>query len=107
MSLRLFEGVGPVEPAFLLNPERPVEPALRDYVTPDSVKLWTAASPTKDFRESEWTSQTMKSLNMPRKEDRFRGEIPLLPGSHRALFAEALYHFDGLDYSISTQLRRE
>ena len=74
---------------------------------PDSVKLWTAASPTKDFRESEWKSQPMLSLNMQGKQDRFLGEIPLLPGSHRALFAEAQFHIDGLDYSLSTQLRRE
>ena len=76
-------------------------------MVPDSVKLWTAASPTKDFRESEWKSQAMHSLNMTGKQDRFMGEMPLLPGSHRALFGEALYRFDGLDYSISTQLRRE
>ena len=75
---------------------------IQSDVVPDSVKLWTAASPTKDFRESEWTSQTMKLKN-----GRFIGEIPLLPGSHRALFGEAHFHFDGLDYSLSTQLRRE
>ena len=51
--------------------------------------------------------QPMKSLNMQGKQDRFMGELILLPGSHRALFGEALYHIDGLDYSLSTQLRRE
>jgi len=69
---------------------------------PVSVKLWTAASPTKDFREAEWKPQTLKP-----KDDRFVGEVSLLPGSHRALFGEALFHFDGLDFSLSTQLRRE
>ena len=80
---------------------------IQSDMVPNSVKLWTAASPTKDFRESEWKSQTMNSLNMVGKQDRYMGEVPLLPGSHRALFGEALYHIDGLDYSISTQLRRE
>ena len=49
----------------------------------------------------------MISLNMKGKEDRFLGEVPLLPGSHRALFGEAQFHIDGLYYSLSTQLRRE
>ena len=80
---------------------------IQSDVVPDSVKLWTAASPTKDFRDSEWTSQPMMPLNMRGKQDRFMGRVPLLPGSHRALFGEAQYRFDGLDYSISTQLRRE
>ena len=80
---------------------------IQSDVEPVSVKLWAAASPTKDFRESEWKSQPMKSLNMQGKQDRFMGEVILLPGSHRALFGEAQFHFDGLDYSLSTQLRRE
>ena len=75
---------------------------IESAVVPVSVKLWTAASPSKDFRESEWTSQTLKA-----KDGRFVGEVPLLPGSHRALFGEAQFRFDGLDYSLSTQLRRE
>ena len=61
-----------------------------------------AASPTKDFREAQWSPQKLK-----RTEDRDVGEVPLLPGSHPALFGEAQYRFDGLDYSLSTQLRRE
>ncbi len=69
---------------------------------PDEVLLWTAAAPTKDFREAQWSSQKLK-----RTEGRYVGEVPLLPGSHRALFGEAQYRFDGLDYSLSTQLRRE
>lgn len=76
-------------------------------VAPVDVKLWTAASPTKDFRESEWKPQPMLSLNMQGTQDRFLGEVSLLPGSHRALFGEVLYRIEGLDYSLSTQLRRE
>lgn len=76
-------------------------------VPPLEAKLWSAAAPTKDFRESQWTSQPMLSLNMQGPQDRFLGEVPLLPGSHRALFGEILYRIDDLTYSLSTQLRRE
>ena len=69
---------------------------------PDNVLLWTASSPTKDFREAQWSSQTLKRTNTV-----YKGEVPLLPGSHRALFGELQYRFDGLDYALSTQLRRE
>ncbi|MCX7409600.1 MAG: hypothetical protein NTZ32_16105 [Planctomycetales bacterium] len=42
-----------------------------------------------------------------RTESRYVGQVPLLPGSHRALFGEAQHRFDGLDYALSTQLRRK
>lgn len=75
---------------------------IKSETLPDTVKVWTAASPSKDFREAQWTSQTLKS-----RDGHFIAEVPLLPGSHRALFGEASFHIDELTYSLSTQLRRE
>ncbi|MBS0203791.1 MAG: phenylacetic acid degradation protein [Planctomycetes bacterium] len=75
---------------------------IHSKVRPMAVKLWTAESESKDFRESEWKSEPLKAV-----DDRYVGEIPAPVGKHAALFGELEFTFDNLNYSLSTQLRRE
>jgi len=75
---------------------------IQSNVVPVAVNLWSAESETKDFRESVWKSQPLK-----KKEDRFIGETPIPVGRHTALFGEVRFQLDDLQYSLSTQLRRE
>ena len=75
---------------------------MQSNVLPVAVKLWTAESATKDFRESEWKSQPLKA-----KDNRYLGEVPAPVGKHVALFGELQFQLDDLSYTLSTQLRRE
>ena len=75
---------------------------IQSNIAPVAVNLWTAESETKDFRESVWKSQTLK-----KNEDRFIGETPVPVGRHTALFGEVRFQLGDLQYSLSTQLRRE
>jgi PhoPQ-activated pathogenicity-related protein len=75
---------------------------IQSQVKPVDVRLWTAAAEDKDFRNSEWKPQQLKA-----KDDRYVGEVPQPVGSHVALFGEAQFRLDDLDYSLTTQLRRE
>ena len=75
---------------------------IESKVRPISVKLWTAESASKDFRDSEWRSQPLKAVN-----DRYVGQMPAPVGKHAALFGELEFKIENLNYSLSTQLRRE
>ena len=75
---------------------------MQSNVLPVAVKLWTAESATKDFRESEWKSQPLKAT-----DNRYLGEVPAPVGKHVALFGELQFQWDDLSYTLSTQLRRE
>ena len=75
---------------------------MKSSVPPSAVRLWTAESETKDFRNSEWTSQSLKA-----SENRYRGEVAAPAGKHVALFGELEFQLDDLSYTLSTQLRRE
>jgi PhoPQ-activated pathogenicity-related protein len=76
--------------------------AITSNVPPESVKLWTAESATKDFRESAWKSQPLKA-----NDNSYLGEVPAPVGKHVALFGELEFRLDELTYTLSTQLRRE
>lgn len=71
-------------------------------VVPAAVKLWTAESESRDFRNSEWKSQNVTGNN-----GQFVAEIPAPAGKHVALFGELQFSIDNLSYTLSTQLRRE
>lgn len=75
---------------------------IQSKVAPSVVKLWTAESDTKDFRESEWKSRALKA-----NDSRYVGEVAPQDGKHVALFGEMEFRLDELNYSLSTQLRRE
>ena len=67
-----------------------------------SVRLWTATSTTKDFRESKWTSKVI-----PEKGGVYVGEIAKPDQGHVALYGEMMFQAYGHEYSITTQIRRE
>ncbi|MES2789751.1 MAG: PhoPQ-activated protein PqaA family protein [Planctomycetota bacterium] len=71
-------------------------------VAPTTVKLWVASSATKDFREAEW-----KPLVLEAKEGEFLGTVPKPQSGHVALYGELHFQSGPLEYSLTTQLRRE
>jgi PhoPQ-activated pathogenicity-related protein len=68
---------------------------------PKLVKLWTATSPTKDFRESKWTAQPVDGQN-----GAYVTAVPTSADGHSALFGEFQFEFEGLQYSLTTQAYR-
>jgi len=71
---------------------------------PISVRLWTAGSSTKDFRESKWESKMLTA----KSNGEFIGEAAKPAGSHIALFGEVQFATPtGTIFKFSTQMRRE
>jgi PhoPQ-activated pathogenicity-related protein len=64
---------------------------------PVRVRLWTAVSPTKDFRNAEWKSQTLMS-----EAGMFEGSAPRPKEGHVAVFGEAQYLEGGAPFSVTT-----
>jgi PhoPQ-activated pathogenicity-related protein len=67
---------------------------------PKATRLWMAESATRDFRKSKWTEKPAKL-----EKNTVRGECSCPNEGYRAFFAECDFEFDGLRYSLSTQLR--
>lgn len=68
---------------------------------PKTVLFWSASSPTKDFRESKWTSQPVEA-----KDGRYEGVLKASADGHAAVFGEYQFDHDGLQYSLTTQAYR-
>lgn len=69
---------------------------------PIAVRLWTATSMTKDFRQSKWNSTPLKGTKKT-----YVGEITKPDEGHSALFGEVQFQMPtGTTYSFSTQLKR-
>ena len=77
-----------------------LELVIRPSVAPISVRLWTAESPTADFREAKWTSQPL-----PETDGRFVGSVPRPKQGHIAMYGEVQYIEDVLPYSVTTLIR--
>ena len=75
---------------------------MKSDVAPTAVRLWVANSDTKDFRESEWKPQALEA-----KDGEFLGQVLKPKSGHVALYGELQYQSGLLEYSLSTQLRRE
>lgn len=70
---------------------------------PVAVKLWSATSTTKDFRQAKWSSSQLKGT-----KNSFVGEVAKPDEGHSALFGEVLFQMPtGTVYSFSTQLKRD
>ena len=67
-----------------------------------AVRLWTASSATKDFRESKWTPQPIKQSN-----GSYTASVPKPTEGHVALYGEIQFNAYGQEYSVTTQIRRE
>lgn len=64
---------------------------------PITVKLWSATSATKDFREAKWTSSSLKGENGV-----YTGTSPRPAQGHLAVFGEAQFIDGGLPFSSTT-----
>jgi len=53
---------------------------------PSQVLVWTASSPSRDFREAQWSSRPAESNG-----DGYIASLPIPDESYRAIFAEAVY----------------
>ena len=71
-------------------------------MAPKAVRLWTATSPTKDFRESKWVSKPVKETG-----GAFIGDVSKPEQGHVALYGEVLFNAYGHEYSVTTQIRRD
>lgn len=70
---------------------------------PIAVRLWSATSATKDFRNAMWNSSSLKGA-----QNSFVGEVKKPVEGHTALFGEVQFKMpSGTTYSLSTQLKRE
>ena len=72
-------------------------------LTRRGVKLWTAGSLTKDFRQARWTST---SIPVPGQEGGFDILIIKPESGHIAFFVELESAFEGLPFSLTTQVWR-
>lgn len=66
-------------------------------VSPRSVVAWMASSATGDFRNSHWTSYPITLEN-----GSYSFKTPVPTAGHLAIFAEAGYTKDGVDYDLSS-----
>lgn len=64
---------------------------------PVAVRLWTAVSDTNDFRESEWSAESLMGA-----DGEFVGTLPVPETGQRALFGELQFDASGLKYSLTT-----
>ena len=72
-------------------------------VEPIAVRLWSATSTTKDFRNAKWNSAPLTG-----EKNSFVGEVAKPTEGHTALFGEVQFRMPtGTAYSLSTQLKRE
>lgn len=68
---------------------------------PKRVKLWTARSTDKDFRNERWSSHDVVVDN-----DRWIGSIKRPLSGHTALFGELEFESDGQTWSTTTLVYR-
>jgi PhoPQ-activated pathogenicity-related protein len=67
---------------------------------PKSVVAWTAASKSRDFRESKWTSQPAHL-----ESGKYRVDLPVPASGYSAIFGEAVFSNGAIPYFLSTNVR--
>ncbi|HEX4131043.1 MAG TPA: PhoPQ-activated protein PqaA family protein [Pirellulales bacterium] len=67
---------------------------------PMSVALWTAAMPTRDFRDAKWTSKPVDAAG-----EAYTASVELPSTGFLALFGEAVFSTDRAPYHLSTNVR--
>ncbi len=70
--------------------------------SPQEVRLWTAHSETRDFRDAQWSSEVLEADG----KGFYSGRVarPEEPGSHVAFFAESIYEQDGRELRLATRV---
>jgi PhoPQ-activated pathogenicity-related protein len=79
------------------NGDGKMQLTMKSSEAPDAARLWTAVSDTNDFRESEWTSQSLMGA-----DGEYVGTLPVPESGQRALFGELQFGNSGLKYSLTT-----
>ena len=69
-------------------------------VKPETVRVWAAASPTRDFRRAKWRSQPARLV-----DGAYIGAPSMPPTGYVAMFGEAVYTTDTIPYYLSTNVR--
>jgi PhoPQ-activated pathogenicity-related protein len=75
-----------------------IELTLKSNPTPNVVRLWTARSDSKDFRESQWASTPVKANG----DGVYAGKLAKPESGHVALYGEAHFVYENIPYSLST-----
>ncbi len=70
--------------------------SIRANPAPQSARIWTARSATRDFRESKWDSAPLKAG----ESMTYHGQ-PVGPG-HLAVYGEVEYQINGIPYHLTT-----
>jgi PhoPQ-activated pathogenicity-related protein len=74
---------------------------VRSSAAPKAARLWTAHSPTKDFRDARWQCQPLEET-----DGAFAAQLPLPQRDHLAFFAELQFELRNLPYSLTTLVWR-
>lgn len=69
---------------------------------PEAVRLWQAHSDTKDFRDAKWTA-----TDLPLTGGLYNVKVARPATGHIAIYGEVQFSQGLLEYSVSTQIRRE
>lgn len=72
--------------------------AVRSDPAPRSAQVWTATSPTLDFRQSAWTSEPLGPEWTATRDRPASGNV--------ALFADLVYEIDGFPFHLSTTIHQ-
>lgn len=83
------------------NSDEQLSLKIESETTPRTVRLWTATSDTKDFRDAKWTSQPMAGFEGERVATVERPE-----SGHIAVFGEVEFELNGLPWSLTTLVYR-
>ncbi len=73
---------------------------IRSEPSPKEVLIWTAKSPTKDFRDAKWSSQILLATNGD-----FKFALKPPEQGYAAAFAEVVYEIGEQRFSLCTTLR--
>lgn len=77
-----------------------VQLAIASDVQPAQVTAWTAAAPTRDFRDAEWQAHPLEKTGSG-----WTFELPRPAHGFAAVLGEARYDTDGWPYYLSTNVR--
>ena len=83
--------------------DRGLQLTVQSDTSPELVRLWTARAQSQDFRRAIWRPRRLT----PKDDGTFVANVPKPDRGHVALFGEAVYKTGPLQYSLSTQIRRE
>jgi PhoPQ-activated pathogenicity-related protein len=66
-----------------------------------AARLWTATSPTRDFRKSRWEAVEPAGI----VNEKGKATVPYPTEGFKAILVEVGYETDGLPFTLCTQLR--